>query len=152
MNDQSSTHSQTNELKEHVKDTNVWIRLLFMLLFSIIYSVAEVVIAVVVFFQFLHVLFTGKKNEKVLSLGSQLSSFAYQVFSYLTYNSEVKPFPFTDWPSDRLLAEKQEEEKAARRRAPARKAAAKPAKAASTKAKAAETEAAKADEEKPAES
>jgi len=152
MNDQPSTNTPTSDLKEHVKDTNVWLRLLFMLLFSIIYSVAEVVIAVVVIFQFLHVLFTGKKNEKVLSLGGQLSTFAYQVFSYLTYNSEVKPFPFADWPSGRLLAEKQEEKKPVRRRAPAAKAAAKPAKAASTKAKAAETDAAKADEEKPAES
>lgn len=93
-----SEEELSSDLKENVKDTNVWIRLLYMLLFVIIYSVAEVVLAVVIFFQFLSVLFTGRKNEKVLSLGGQLSTFVYQVFSYLTYNSEVRPFPFSDWP------------------------------------------------------
>jgi energy-coupling factor transporter transmembrane protein EcfT len=100
-----SEEGLTSDIKEHVKDTNVWLRLLFMLLFVIIYSAAEVVLAVVVFFQFLCVLFTGNKNGKALLFGSQLSAFAYQVFSYLTYNSEERPFPFADWPSGKLLSE-----------------------------------------------
>jgi len=95
----------TSELKENVKDTKAWIRLLFMLLFGIIYSVAEVVLALVVVFQFLCVLFSGSKNEKALLLGGQLSAFVYQVFNYLTYNSEEKPFPFADWPSGKPLIE-----------------------------------------------
>jgi len=106
----------TNEIKENVKDTNVWMRLLFMLLFGIIYSVAEIVLAIVVFFQFLAVLFSGNKNEKALLLGSQLSAFVYQVFQYLSYNSEKKPFPFADWPSGKPLNE--ETVKPKRRAAP----------------------------------
>lgn len=95
----------TSEFKENVKDTKAWIRLLFMLLFGVIYSVAEVVLTLVVVFQFLCVLFSGSKNEKALLLGSQLSAFVYQVFNYLTYNSEEKPFPFADWPSGKPLIE-----------------------------------------------
>ncbi|MFC1536299.1 DUF4389 domain-containing protein [Pseudomonadota bacterium] len=95
----------TDELKEHVKDSSVWVRLLFMVLFAVLYWVAEVVLAVVVLFQFLSVLFTGQKNEKVLSFGAQLSTYAYQIFRYLTYNSEEKPFPLGDWPLDVALAE-----------------------------------------------
>jgi len=115
-----SEEETTSELKDNVKDTNVWLRLLFMLLFAIIYSVAEVVLAIVVFFQFLCVLFSGNKNEKALLLGSQLSSFVYQVFQYLTYNSEEKPFPFADWPSGKQLAE--EAAKPKRRAAPRKRA------------------------------
>ena len=74
----------TDELKEHVKDSSVWVRLLFMLLFSVLYWAAEMVLAVVVLFQFFSVLFTGKKNSQVLALGAQLSTYAYQVFRYLT--------------------------------------------------------------------
>jgi len=95
----------SDELKEHVKDSSVWVRLLFMVLFAVLYWVAEVVLAVVVLFQFLSVLFTGQKNDKVLSFGAQLSTYAYQIFRYLTYNSEEKPFPLGDWPSDVALAE-----------------------------------------------
>lgn len=95
------------ELKEHVKDGGIWLRLLFMLLFVAIYHVAAVVLALVAFFQFLCVLFTGKKNAKVLSLGASLSTFIYQVYRYLTFNSEERPFPFADWPSDACLAGQQ---------------------------------------------
>jgi len=112
----------SDALKDNVKDSSVWLRLLYMLLFAAIYSVAEIVLSVVVVFQFLCVLITGEKNAKVLALGAQLSTYAYQVFSFLTYNSEALPFPFGDWPSDKLLVEakagkaaKPEPAKAARR-------------------------------------
>lgn len=101
MNQENSA----SEIKEHVKDTSVWMRVLYMALFAMLYWVAEVVIAVVVLFQFLSVLFTGKKNDKVLQLGAQLSTYAYQIFSFLTYNSEVHPFPMGEWPSGAKLTE-----------------------------------------------
>jgi len=141
----------TDELKENVKDTSVWLRLLFMGLFAVLYWVAEVVLAVVVLFQFLSVLFTGKKNDKVLSFGAQLSTYAYQIFRFLTYNSEEKPFPLSDWPSDATLTEKAAATAAAapaaeakpkraapRRRAPAKKAAPNAAAKKSEETKAAE--------------
>lgn len=96
-------------IKEHVKNTSVWTRLLFMTLFAVLYWVAEVVLVVVVLFQFLAVLFTGKKNDQVLAFGAQLSSYAYQIFRYLTFNSEDKPFPLGNWPTDKALTEQSEE-------------------------------------------
>ncbi|PJC68424.1 MAG: DUF4389 domain-containing protein, partial [Zetaproteobacteria bacterium CG_4_8_14_3_um_filter_59_5] len=59
-----------NNLKENLQDGASWMRLLFMLLFAVIYSVAEVVLAMVVVFQFLCVLATGRKNAQVLALGA----------------------------------------------------------------------------------
>jgi len=126
----------TDELKGHVKDSSVWVRLLFMALFAVLYWVAEVVLAVVVLFQFLSVLFTGQKNDKVLSFGAQLSTYAYQIFRYLTYNSEEKPFPLSDWPSDDSLVKQAEE-------------ASKPKPRAAPRKRAVKKEAPKAEEEKP---
>jgi len=105
----------TGELKNNLKNSSVWKRLLFMILFSILYSAAEIVLAVVVLYQFLSLLITGNKNEKVLSFGAQISTYAYQVFSYLTFNTEDKPFPMSDWPSDKPLAEKTAGKTTARR-------------------------------------
>lgn len=136
-----------NDIKEHVKDTNVWVRLVFMVIFAALYWVAEIVLAIVVVFQFLCVLFTGKKNEKVLTLGAQLSAYAYQIFRYLTYNSEVQPFPMGDWPSGAELKEsgtpaaaKAEEafagaKKTPRKQAPAARSSASPAKKTAAKGK-----------------
>ena len=122
MNQQTNT----DELKNNIKNSSVWKRLLFMILFSILYSTAEVVLAVVVLYQFLSLLFTGNKNEKVLSFGAQISTYAYQVFSYLTFNTEDKPFPMSDWPSDKALTAKVAKKPAARR-APRKPAAKKTA-------------------------
>jgi len=142
-----SDENVTEEFKEHVKDTSAWTRLIFMALFAVLYWVAEVVLAVVVLFQFLSVLLTGKRNDKVLSLGAQLSTYVYQIFRYLTYNSEEKPFPLGEWPSDAELGEqaaaKTTEKKPARKAAAPRKRA--PAKKAAPAAKAES----KTDEEKP---
>jgi len=94
-----------SEIKEHVKDTSVWVRLLYMALFAVLNWVAKVVLVVVVIFQFLMVLFTGKKNDKVLELGAQLSTYIYQIYRFLTFNSEEHPFPLNDWPSAAELKE-----------------------------------------------
>ncbi len=145
-----------DELKANVQNTNVWVRLFFMALFAILYWGAEVVLIIVVLFQFLSVLLTGEKNDRVLAFGAQLSSYAYQIFRFLTFNSEEKPFPLGDWPSDdELLAvtapaatktaaeEKAEAEKAAKPKRAPRKPATK-------KTAAKKTETKEAEEAKPA--
>lgn len=93
------------ELKENVQDSSVWKRLLFMLLFGFLYSVAEVVLFAVIVFQFLTVLLTGNKNDRLLDLGDQISTYIYQALRYLTYNTEQRPYPFSDWPDRQAEAE-----------------------------------------------
>lgn len=113
-----------DELKAHVKDMNVWKRLFFIVLFAILYYAAQVIVVVVVLFQFLTVLLTGSKNDKVLTFGSQLSTYAYQVFQFLTFNTDTQPFPMSDWPSGKPLTEKDaaaEKPKRAPRKPAARK-------------------------------
>lgn len=77
---------------------NIWVRGVYIILFGFIYSVAEVVMIAVVVLQFLFILFTKEKNEKLLIFGAELSSFLYQVFQFLTFNSDTRPFPFASWP------------------------------------------------------
>jgi len=98
----------SEDVKENVKDSSVWKRLLFMLLFGFLYSVAEVVLVAVVVFQFLFVLFTGNKNDRLLDLGSKISNYIYQVLRYLTYNNDERPYPFSDWPSGQDTADAEE--------------------------------------------
>ena len=90
------------EIKENIGQSNTWGRAVFMVLFGLIYSVAEIVLVVVVVLQFCFVLINAEKNPRLLSFGEELSTFLYQVFLFLTYNREEKPFPFDDWPGSRL--------------------------------------------------
>jgi hypothetical protein len=48
------------------------------------------------------VLFTGKPNERLKDTGLSLAQYVYQVIEYLTFNTEVRPFPFdAEWPAPR---------------------------------------------------
>ena len=91
------------KVKKNISESSTWGRLVFMLLFGIIYSVAELVLLTVVFIQFIFVLFSGDKNTRLLNFGQELSTFIYQVFLFLTFNKEEKPFPFDQWPSSKSV-------------------------------------------------
>lgn len=93
----------SDDLKENITDTNIWLRLLFMLLFAVIFGATRLVLVTVIAIQFLWVLFSGSKNLPLLSFGSQLSTFIYQIYRYLSFNTEKRPFPFDTWPSDTPL-------------------------------------------------
>jgi len=88
-----------NDVKESLKSQSTWIRGLYMLLYFIFSRIAEVVLGVVIVFQFLLKLFTGKTNERLLKFGQELSTYVYQAFQFLTFNTEYHPYPFGPWPS-----------------------------------------------------
>ncbi len=87
------------ELTSEPSRRATWIRVLYVILFTLIYSVTEIVIVAVVVVQFGFVLISGDRNQKLLDFGADLSKFIYQILQYVTFNSEDKPFPFSDWPS-----------------------------------------------------
>jgi len=88
------------EFKERVTAKPTWTRGLYILLFIVIYNIAEIVVYAVVILQFLFTLFSGDRNAQLQSLGKNLSTFIYQVFMYITYNSDERPYPFAPWPGD----------------------------------------------------
>lgn len=97
-----------DELKSNLLSPKHWQRLIFMLLFAVLLHIASLTMWVLVALQFLFALITGKDNTNLRSLGGSISTYIFQALQFLTYNSEVKPFPFSDWPS----ASKQKSQKA----------------------------------------
>lgn len=86
------------ETVKSYKDKSVWMRGLYMLIFMILLGVAEFVSFVVILIQFLTVLFTAETNEKLVRFGKSLSLYQYEIMLFLTYNSEVHPYPMGEWP------------------------------------------------------
>lgn len=99
--------SQTKEaqFKLNVLNPDTWIRLLYMIVFGLLSTLARMVIWIIAVLQFLLVLFTGNSNSNMRDLGQGTSKWAYQAFLFLTFNSEDKPFPFSDWPEIEQLQE-----------------------------------------------
>ncbi|WP_237065831.1 DUF4389 domain-containing protein [Microbulbifer guangxiensis] len=90
------------ELKKNISSGNQWMRLLYMVLFFILLEIAGVVMLAVVVLQFLFALFTGSANDNLRRLGDQIASYVYQTLQFLIYNSEEKPFPFSEWPESEV--------------------------------------------------
>ncbi len=78
---------------------SIWLRGLYMLLFALLYSVAEVVLWTVVLVQFIYRIFNDETQPRLLELGASVAQYIYQVLRFLSFNTEVMPFPFSDWPA-----------------------------------------------------
>ncbi|MCZ6561148.1 MAG: DUF4389 domain-containing protein [Gammaproteobacteria bacterium] len=90
-------HEKT-ELEQNLTARSTWIRLIYMVLFGFIIWLASIVLTVVVVLQFLHMLFTGKRNDNLLQFGQQLGIYFRQIIDFLCYADENQPFPFGSWP------------------------------------------------------
>ena len=92
-------HEETKQgdIKHNLQAKSIWMRFLYMVLFAIFFGVTELVLTVVVIFQFL-VSFTGKTNDNLRIFGHSLAQYLYDVIRFLTYNTDDLPFPFGDWP------------------------------------------------------
>lgn len=96
-----------DNIKQSLKDNSTWMRILYMAIFVIIFNLVEILIAALVVFQLLVLLFTGEKNMRLVGFGGMLSQYAYRMLQFLTFNSEDKPFPFADWDDVALETDNQ---------------------------------------------
>ena len=85
-------------VKENVKNIDVWIRGLFIIIFGVILYFLFGIIWLLVIFQFLTKVFTGDLNEHLSNFSKSLTRYAFQILNYITFQSEQRPFPFSPWP------------------------------------------------------
>jgi len=51
----------------------------------------------VILLQVASTLLTGKANINILNFGRSLAVYTYHILLFLTFNTEVLPFPFSAW-------------------------------------------------------
>ncbi len=86
------------QLASNLLNAETWMRLLYMIVFGFLSMLARLVIWVVAVLQFILVLVTGQGNNNLKDLGQGTSKWIYQAYLFVTFNSDHKPFPFSDWP------------------------------------------------------
>jgi len=89
-----------DQTREHLVNGGIWMRGLHMLLMAVAYNVVEAMIALIAVFQFFCALLTGRVNEPLLKFAKNGSIYIQEVLEFLTFNSEIRPFPFTSWPDE----------------------------------------------------
>lgn len=87
------------QLKENISNKNQWTRIIYMVLFAIILYLSMMVVWLVVLVQLLFALITGKPHQDIADFAADLTQYVYRIVAFLTYTSEYRPFPFSDWKS-----------------------------------------------------
>jgi len=85
------------EINDNIKKISTWKRIFFMLLFTVIVGLVRILLWAVILLQVASALLTGTPNKNILSFGGTLSAYLYHILLFLTYNTDVVPFPFSDW-------------------------------------------------------
>lgn len=92
-------------MPNHYDNKAGWQRVLFTAIFWVVFYVSQLVIAAVVVAQCLFLLIGGKPNDQLLKFGENMSRYVHDILKYVTFNSEQRPFPFSDFPkSDIIIA------------------------------------------------
>lgn len=88
----------SDDIVENLKEPSQWLRIAFMVALAVALYVASIVLTLLTIAQAVFSLLTGKDNENLRALGKDLSTYVHQILEFLTYNSELKPFPFSPYP------------------------------------------------------
>lgn len=92
--------SQSHEPSIH-SHSNIQQKLLTALYFIVFYFISYVVwglsIAISIF-QFFWALFLKEPNHYLLDFSKSLNRYLYDIVRFISFNTEIKPFPFSPWP------------------------------------------------------
>ena len=93
--------TDTSDIKSKLANPDHWLRLLIMLGFSfVLFIIARFVLSIVMLVQWILVLFTGETNQRLKEFTAGVNRYAYQIMEYMCFNSDERPFPFSDWPAE----------------------------------------------------
>ena len=90
----------SSDIKSNLTNADTWLRIVFIVLFLLLVQLIGWVLLAVVVVQFVLVLFSGEKNKQLASFGGRLGTYLKQIVSYMSFASDAKPFPFSDFPAE----------------------------------------------------
>ncbi len=91
------------QIQENLKKISTWKRIFFMLIYSVIVGLVRILLWTVILLQIASTLLTGAPNSNILDFGKKLSAYLYHILLFLTYNTELLPFPFSQWDETEKL-------------------------------------------------
>ena len=76
------------------------LRVIYMLLFAVVFWVLCWILAATTLIQLVVRLLNGRANSDLTRFGGSLARYARQVIEFLTFVTELTPYPFTAWPAE----------------------------------------------------
>lgn len=88
-----------------MENTNIWLRLAYMIFFGFTLYISLAVMWIVAVFQFFTVLFASTPNKQLLEISNPLAAYVHQIIGFLTFKRDQPPYPFGEWPKGAELNE-----------------------------------------------
>lgn len=98
--DSNETNTNKTQSKKSEGNSETFSRIFYTVLFCLIGWMTLWVFTFVVLIQFGFLLITGQVNKNLKGFNKEIGLFLYDMIKYLSFQSDVKPFPFRDWPYD----------------------------------------------------
>ncbi len=76
------------------------LRVVYMLLFAIVFWLLCWILAVTTVVQLIVRLLNGRPNADLVRFGASLARYARQIIDFLTFVTELTPYPFAAWPAE----------------------------------------------------
>jgi Domain of unknown function (DUF4389) len=95
----SSDKNAVGEYEDRSPSRATWMRGLFMFLLLLAFGAAQGVLWLLAIVQFVWMLFSGEANVNLARFGKSLSLWLAELARFVSFASEVKPFPWAPWPS-----------------------------------------------------
>lgn len=95
----STPKTGNSDLKNKIVNPGHWLRLLLMgLMFIILFYLINFIVFITMAVQWILVLLSGETNARLQRFSKGLNRYAYQILEFISFNSESRPFPLSDWP------------------------------------------------------
>jgi hypothetical protein len=88
--------SSTQPLPQSVPDLGT--RIVYMVLFAFVFWLLCWILTLTAIGQLLVRATSGQNSHDLTRLGAGLGAYARQIIEFLTFVSEIVPYPFTAWP------------------------------------------------------
>ena len=79
------------------------LKILYLILFYLIFRITDLVLLLVLLIQTILNLVSGEPSQSIKEFGKSLGVYLQQISEFLSYASEEKPYPFSDWPDARTV-------------------------------------------------
>ncbi len=76
------------------------IRVVYMLIFAVVFWLLCWVLAVTTIVQLVVRLLNGRPHPDLVRFGGALARYARQIIEFLTFVTELAPYPFASWPAE----------------------------------------------------
>ena len=88
----------TAVLTENIKEPSSWVNFFLKVVYLVFLNFIVPFLGFITLLQLLFSIGSKKPNENLVSFSKKISSYIFQIINFITYSSDLRPWPFNSFP------------------------------------------------------